>query len=236
MKKPLSALLLLVLAIMSAAQERASHGAAAPNSSSNLQLTNVAVLAELTKALDARKARRGDVVAARVVQEVRVGDKVIAKGSMLVGQVEEVRLLAKGEVDSALAVVFGKMISKDGRESWVPTLLQAIGAGMAAESDEDAPDPSTHVHDRSACVPGMDTVRSTMGGSNSASASHPRRLTAASVGVMGISDITLSSHVTNDMVTSLITSAKRNVKLESGTQLVLRLLVVSPQPSAGEGR
>lgn len=223
MNRLLGVLLLLGLAA-NAAPGQVSPGTPVPHTSSNFRLTDVVVLAELTKTLDVRKAHPGDAVVARVTQDVRVDDRVIAKGSRLVGQVEHVHLLAKREADSTLTVAFGKMISKDGSEVRLPALLQAIGAGISADSTDDPPDPSSQVSDRSGCVPGMDSLRSAMGQANSGGGSRPRRLTSTSTGVVGLTDLALAAQASNESVLSVITSGKRNVKLESGTQLVLRVL------------
>jgi hypothetical protein len=55
-------------------------------------------------------------------------------------------------------------------------------------------------------------------GLNSAS-----QLTSTSSGVVGLKGLQLSSAATNRTQGSLITSAERNVRLESGTQMLLRV-------------
>jgi hypothetical protein len=214
--------LILVLETVSSAQEKNSAPtrtalSSAPRSG---QLT---ILAELSKTVDAHKAHAGDVVFARVTQDLRAGDNVIPKGSKLTGHVEQARPLAKREADSTLEIVFDKVILKDGSELQWHAFLTAIGAAMPSDSDKDLSDPSAHVNDRSGCVPGMDAVRASIGQMNSAS--RPQRLTSRSVGVIGLSDLVLASRVSQVGMISVITSAKRNVKLENATQLVLGVLV-----------
>jgi hypothetical protein len=49
------------------------------------------------------------------------------------------------------------------------------------------------------------------------------QLTSASSGVIGLQGLNLSSAAANSTQGSLITSVDRNVRLESGTQMVLRV-------------
>ena len=218
------ALLVVLLGAVSSAQEQASSSASPGTSSSAPHPAQVAILAELSKTVDARKAHSGDPLLARVTQEVRVGDNVVNKGSKLAGHVGKARPLAKREADSVLEMIFESVILKDGRELRLPAFVAAIGAPVTGDTTEDVPDSSAHINDRSGCVPGMESVRAAMGQTNSVSANRPQKLTASRVGVIGMSDLVLTTHQETGGVTSVITSAKRNVKLESGTQLVLRVL------------
>lgn len=113
MKKFLIAAAMCFLSLYAIAQTPVDNNAGAPRNS----LSNGAQLkAELTKSLDAKKAKTGDEITAKLTQDVKVnGNVVLQKGSKLVGHVTEAQARTK-EGESKLGVVFDKAISKNGQE------------------------------------------------------------------------------------------------------------------------
>src|SRR5262249_12535522 len=81
-------------------------------------LSNGTVLqAELTKSVDAKKARAGDEVTAKATQDVKSnGQVVVRKGSKLIGHVTEAQARSKENAESKLGILFDHAVLKDGSQ------------------------------------------------------------------------------------------------------------------------
>ena len=102
-----------------------------------------ALNAELSRPLDSKKAKPGDVVAAQTTEAVKVDGKVvIPSNTKLVGHVTRASARAKGDADSVLAMQFDRAVLKDGREMPLQVTLQAMAAdqGAPAVSGDDLRD------------------------------------------------------------------------------------------------
>lgn len=85
--------------------------------------------AELSRSLDSKKVKPGDVVTAQTTEAVKVDGKiVIPNNTKLVGRVTRASARAKGDADSILAVQFDRAILKDGHEMALQVTLQAMAA------------------------------------------------------------------------------------------------------------
>jgi hypothetical protein len=85
--------------------------------------------AELSRSLDSKKAKPGDVVTAQTTEAVKVDGKiVIPNKTKLVGHVTRASARAKGDADSVLAVQFDRAVLKDGHEMPLQVSLQAMAA------------------------------------------------------------------------------------------------------------
>jgi hypothetical protein len=215
------------------------------------------VEAELTKGLDAKKAKVGDPVMAKCTKEARgKGDLRIPKNAKLIGHVTEVQERGKGQAQSTLAITFDRAQMKDGREIPVQAVIQAIAAppSMAMESDTTASAndsmsaPSGASRSGGGALPGVNsTANSTTSAAgnvagNTAStagnlgsqvgaatngatgAAANSSLSASSTGVIGLKGLQLDNTAANNTQASVIRSSSDNVRLESGTRLVLRLI------------
>jgi hypothetical protein len=197
----------------------------------------------LTKTIDAKKAKAGDEVVAKVTQDMKstTGEVIVAKDTKMVGHVTESQPRNKEQKESQVAISFDKAVTKDRNEMQMPMSIQAIigpqnNAAQASQSassaNNDTPAPSSGTN----VSPGMKSGTSgsmqtptpttsasndTPGNSQSASASRPP-ITAQTQGVVGISNLTLTA-APNNAQGSLVTSDKNNVKIESGTMLLLRV-------------
>jgi hypothetical protein len=218
------------------------------------------VEAELTKGLDAKKAKVGDPVMAKCIKEA-VGNRGlrIPKNAKLIGHVTEVQARGKGQAQSKLAIAFDKAQMKDGREIPVQAVIQAVAAppSMAMESDDSVPSsdsmspPAGVARSGGGALAGVNsTVNSatsktaaTAGnisgnaasaagnlgsqvgaattGSNGAAVNSS--LGASSSGVIGLKGLQLDTAAASATQASVIRSSSDNVRLESGTRLVLRL-------------
>ena len=203
------------------------------------------IYAELAKSIDAKKVKVGDEVQARATQAaLSQGKIVIPKGSKIIGHVTQVTQRS-GDQRSQLGFNFDHAVLKDGTQIPLSLSVQALGGGPTAASALDQPSsnmggnqgmPSAGMPGRPAASEGGSYGASggTMGGMGTAGAgsSPPTggmntgdmapnavHLNAGSKGVIGLSGLSMSSSTPQGTV---ITSDKKNVKLDSGIELVLR--------------
>jgi hypothetical protein len=116
-------------------------GGFAQNQSEPTSLASgTAVNAQLSRSLDSKKAKPGDVVTAETTEAVKVDGKiVIPNNTKLVGHVTRASARAKGDADSVLAMQFDRAVWKDGHEMPLQVTLQALASeqGTAAVSGDD---------------------------------------------------------------------------------------------------
>jgi hypothetical protein len=189
------------------------------------------VQAELLKAVDAKKARPGDEVVAKVTQEVKANDKVVLpKGSKVMGKVTQAQGRAKGQDESELGLVFDSAVLKDGTQVPISFTIQAVvnssGAMAQAALDAQASSNSISMANNApgggmAGRPGLGSQAQGAPGAdlhagNAASTDHGGQVTSTSRGVIGLPGLTLASG-------SLITSSTNNVRLEGQTRFLLRV-------------
>jgi hypothetical protein len=111
------------------------------NGASTALSSGTTLQAELTKPLDAKKAKQGDEVTAKLTQDVKADGKVVLhKGSKLVGHVTEAQAKTKENSESKLGVVFDKAVLKGGEEMSFNGVIQAMAAPvqgtLSASGDE----------------------------------------------------------------------------------------------------
>ena len=218
-----------------------------PNAESPLQGAAVRfspgtpIRVELAKSVDAKKAKVGDEVIAKTMDDF-LSDKneVLAlKGSQVVAHVAEVSP-HEGKSASTLGIAFDKMVLKSGTEVPLKASIQAIGAPESSVAGFNDPmsSPSGPPGTPSMSSPGRGAYGGTApnpggslpGNANPTAATIPDTSSAAAIngrltpnaeGVVGISGLSLSRGAAQD---SLLTSPKHNVKLDSGTQMILRVV------------
>jgi hypothetical protein len=228
-------------------------GSATLGSTSNLQ-------AELTKPIDAGKAKPGDEVTAKLTQDFKSDGKVVFhKGSKLVGHVTEAQAHSKNNAESRLGIVFDKVQPKGGEEASINAMVQALAppvhGTLASSADESLNAPAmggshgggggggglltgvgggatstlgstvgTTSNVASGVTGGVTSnVSSTVSGAAGTGLSAQGTLTNASRGAIGMQGLSLSSVSSANAQGSIISSASRTVKLESGTQMLLQL-------------
>ena len=195
----------------------------------------------LTKTIDAKKAKTGEEVVAKVTQDMKStsGEILVPKDTKVIGHVTEAQPHSKQQKESQMGIVFDRAVLKDGNTMQMPMSIQAI-IGQQNEqnnpgggnSDAAAPSGSTSPSNSSGARPGMSgsapAATSASAGndmpsdSGTAKSSRPP-ITAQTQGVVGISNLTLSPPASNSTEGSVISSEKNNVKLESGTMMLLRV-------------
>jgi len=196
---------------------------------------------QLTKTVDAKKAKTGDEVVAKVTQDMKTssGEVLVPKDTKVLGHVTEAQARSKEQKESQLAIAFDRTVMKDGQAMQLPMSIQAIvgqqnnPAANAGNDQAAAPGPAANSQTAGG-------GRSPMGGNSTpptpspsagggsmpadAQADNSARppINAQTQGVVGLSNITLSPN-SNATQGSVVTSEKNNVKLESGTLLLLRV-------------
>jgi hypothetical protein len=197
---------------------------------------------QLTKGIDAKKAKAGDEVEARVTIDMKAnnGEVVVPKDTKVMGHVTEAQAHTKDQKESQIGLSFDHAVTKDGQNVSLPMSVQAIISPQALnQGNSSSNDSAPAASNSSASQPSPATQPGGMGGnmspnrapSSSATASEPETssgnnhanppITGNTQGVVGISDITLSAGQGNEG--SVVTSDKKNVKLDNGTLILLRV-------------
>lgn len=202
---------------------------------------------QLSKGLDAKKLKAGDRVTAKTTSELRASNGVVVPiGSTVVGQVVEASARSKGASQSSLALAFDSIVLKDGQQLPLKASIQAVGAPPFTNSYSNAPIgggespmPSGGAPPISAgggppmtnpgplgganpggVNPGTGLPRSTPSGTQDAAghgnAGTTTTLSARSTGVVGIRGLELQAN-------STLTSDGKDLKLDSGTEMILRV-------------
>jgi hypothetical protein len=238
------------------------------NTSTGTLSTGTLLQAELAKSIDAKKAKPGDEVTARLMQDVRTGgNATLHKGSRLVGHVTEAQAKSKENAESRLGVVFDKAVLKGGQEVAFVGVIQALappvqgtlpvagddggnlGSGMGSgnggsmgggRSGGGAPAPMGGAGNNAS--PALGSINNTAGSvTNSANgavngihqtagAAANGTINSTTRGVVGMQGIALSTAANSGAQGSVLSSASRNVKLDSGTQMILQVAA----PAAGK--
>jgi hypothetical protein len=202
---------------------------------------------ELTKSIDAKKVKTGDGVEAKVTQDLKAenGQVIVPKDTKVVGHVTEAQARNKEQKESQVGIVFDHAVMKGGSDVAMPMSIQAIIAptALGAGSSNGSPDKASRAGDMSPASPtppssaggrsaGMgtsspSTVSPSAAGGEAPATTQPgaathEPVTASTQGVVGISNLTLSA-TPDTKVGSVVSSEKSNVKLESGTFMLLRV-------------
>jgi hypothetical protein len=192
------------------------------------QIENGSILyAELSKTVDAGKAKVGDPVSAVLLSDVLAHGKIVIRhDSKLVGHVTEVRPHNKEVPESRLGIVFDKIILKDGEVSFQSLLLAIHPAQRVAFDVPTPPSPRSS----SAIKPTQNDSYPSPQGSNSTPRvsqtlgaeikSHDREM--AGTGPTDIDGLSLNSPANGG--TQTIVSTQRTVRLESGVNIELRVI------------
>ena len=217
---------------------------AVPGSAASQSLADETVLAvELVKSLDSKKAKEGDEIIAKTTSDAHTNEGVrIPRGSSVVGRITECKARSKGDAESALGIAFDKVVFRDGKDIAVKFVIQAVGpsaalAAMMANQGALSPlspagTPTGTRVGSPAEMPAGGNTAATMPGTGPAGTpggfgtapnpagpraqNAPAALTERSFGVVGLRDLQLQS-------SSLLVSSGKSVRLDSGTQMILRV-------------
>jgi hypothetical protein len=193
---------------------------ASPQAPAGLETGSI-LYAELTKTVDAKKAKVGDPVSAVLTADVLAHGKIVLRhDSKLVGHVTEAQVHTKEAPESRLGIVFDKAITKSGDIPF-QSLLLAIRPGERPVVDvPNAPSPMSNTAQQQPMQtnpsPQVPRVNRSLG-DDAKSRDHRMPET----GPTDIDGLSLSSPANGG--TQTIVSRKRTVKLESGVKIELRV-------------
>lgn len=215
----------------------------APQASSSPRIAPGSVIpVRLTKSIDAKKAKTGEQVEAKVTQDLKAanGDLIVPKDTKVVGHITETQARNKEQKESQVGIAFDHEVMKNGEDVPLPLSIQAIVAPQNPNSDNSTagggstpPAPGGAAGGNMRPSPGMSggmpqtgSAPSTMG-SDAASSSQAETnahqpITGKTQGVVGISNLKLAE-APDKSQGSVLSSDNSNVKLESGAFLLLRV-------------
>jgi hypothetical protein len=160
--------------------------------------------AELSKSVDTKKIKPGDKIEARTTMSLlSEGQIVIPANATITGHVTQVIPPTTDSPGAKIGIIFDGALMKGGRTVPFLAIIQAIGRRLPTVFATPMP-----------------------GGSGGASVTNPNeragvsQLTLKSEGVIGLAGLTLESSAKD----SVFSSSSGNVHLDSGNQLILRVI------------
>lgn len=257
-----SAILILMGSLcVGTATARSTNHASGPTSPAvavNGSLANGSTIgAALTKSIDSRKVKPGDLVIAYTVEATKVdGKTVIPSDAKLVGHVTRASARANGDSDSLVEFVFDKAVLKHGEEIPLNVAVRAIALPQSEVMGPPSPGRDTaplgygppqggadlQAARDAAMPPSPPVVPDTLGtaqGKDGSSVTTPARglnsngmLTRDSRGIYGLRGIGLGTETVGAKPAAVITSTAKEVHLDSGTQFTLVAHATPAQVSA----
>lgn len=186
---------------------------------------------ELTKTIDAKKAKAGDEVLAKVSKDLKTasGEIIVPKDTKVVGHVTEAQARNKDQKESEVGIAFDHAVTKSGNVQ-LPMSIQAIIVASSNPSDnggggygQTGPATATSpMSNRDAPMEGLPRPPSPSAVPTGENNPLPP-ITSSTHGVIGMPDVKLEETTRNAAQGSVVTSEKSNVKLESGTVMLLRV-------------
>ena len=186
----------------------------------------------LTKTIDAKKAKKGDEVVAKVTQDMKTtsGEVLVPKDTKVLGHVTAAQARNQEQKESEVAIAFDSAVTKDGSELQMPMSIQAIIVASSNPSDnggggygQTGPATATSpMSNRNAPMEGLPRPPSPSAVPTGENNPLPP-ITSSTHGVIGMPDVKLEETTPNATRGSVVTSEKSNVKLESGTVMLLRV-------------
>lgn len=202
-----------------------------------------AINAELDSTLDSKKLKVGDKVSAKVTENVKSADDrtIFPKGTKVIGHVAKVSSKAKGDSESLLAISFDKLVTKDGQETPMNLLIQAMasepnGGGGMLPMDSGGGTPAGggnmggnrpaggmggYPSASSPSAPSAYPNSGNPGYGQQGGSNVPNTLTVKDRGVYGLNGMKLGTATENSTEISVVVSDGKNVHLNSGVRLLL---------------
>lgn len=202
----------------------------------------VPVKAELDTTLDAKKAKQGQEVTAKLQTDVKAGDQNLPKNTVLEGHVDQV-LPSENKGDSTVVVTFDKAKLKDGQELPIKATVVAIAEPILAQASEQASGgamPTAGSGAPGGGVSGGGAPAGSSGGpqgtsagnSSSPAASQPMNTPEAGSTSNGqqpsqtsVPGVTLTSDI-HQQTSATFTSKGKNVHVPNGTEMEVALAVI----------
>lgn len=231
------AMLLLGSTFESAAQQ-SSNAPLNPPANNDLS-PGTTICATLATTIDAKNANPGDAIAAHVTLPVLAKGKVfLPNDAKITGHIVSAKKRSRGGAESEVAIVFERAVLKDGTVVPLSLTVQAIGrpaltAAEIADQDLSNPAPINARRGQPSTSTGRQTTMNTPATAREVpqpgppdvdepEPEHPA-LDTGSHGAVGLPNLRLieSSDATSG---SVVRAMKKNVKLESGMEMILRVV------------
>lgn len=205
----------------------AASASPAPASTSNADIKG-SFPTTLVKSLDSKKLKEGDIVVCQTIAALHSrSGLLIPSGAKVYGHITQAQAKSKGGSDSTLAMVFDKIEYAKGKELPMKGVLQAVGPSLGDNEPTTGPASPGTLGGRgggAATTPPPDN--NAVAGPNAGM--HPMQmpgaralLNAESHGVVGIKNLEMDKD-------SVLTSTGKEVKLENGTQMMIRAEISTP--------
>jgi hypothetical protein len=230
------------------ANNAAQSASPAPSQTTTPRIAPGSVIpVQLTTTVDAKKAKSGEEVMARVTEDLKAnnGMMLMPKNTEIVGHITEAQARNKQEKESQVGIVFDHAVTQNGNVSY-PLSIQAVispqvfqnpnanDAGNTASPPPTSPSSMPSQMPGSAAGRGMGSGQSApanvppnaapseTGSENQSSGNRPPAITGHTQGVVGFSHLKLETP-SSPTQPSVISSEKNNVKLQNGTLMLLRV-------------
>jgi hypothetical protein len=196
------------------------------------------LLAELSNRLDAKKYKVNDKIEARIVTDLLVhGRVVVPRNTRIIGHVTEVKAYSKTSPGSIVGIALDRMLLKGGREVPLVMTIQAIAQPLHIPAYGSGPD---SLADKATTPHRLPPVgaQAPAAGSSSLTSDHLDNIPAPpsintggpslstvgplgpkSRGVVGMKGLSLDT----SGAICVLSSSTGNLRLDSGTQLTLRV-------------
>lgn len=186
--------------------------------------------ARLVKTLDSRKLKEGDTVVCQTSATLHSrSGLLIPSETKVIGHVVQTQARGKGAAQSSLEIVFDKIELPGGKEIPMKGVLQAVGPSLDDGGPDTGPGGGLGMGGHggnaadTATTPGpTNGVAGANSGVHALTDTRSRPiLNAQSQGVLGIKNLEMGKD-------SILTSTEKEVKLESGTQMLIRAQIEKP--------
>jgi hypothetical protein len=200
----------------------------------NIQM--VSARAMLGKGIDAKKAKQGDAITAKIQDDVKIPGSVdLPRNTVLLGHIDQVQP-SENKGDSSVQVTFDKAQLKNGQQLAIKATIMQISAPPSALRNQEGASPGGPAPMPSAPISssgggpsggGMQPQQSVPRPTSSTMPSAAPDSSQPSGQPTGIAGVQLQSDI-NQSNSALFTSKKKNVHLDDGTQLQIGIAVIPP--------
>jgi hypothetical protein len=193
---------------------------------------------QLTKTVDAKKAKPGDEIVATVTRDLKsnTGEVVVPKDAKIVGHITEAQARTKEQKESELGIAFDRAVTKSGEmkqtmsiQAIIAPLDNSTGGGdtqsapVTGGSPTTSPMSSRNTAMGGAPPPPPPSPGAAAGTDATAGGAARPPINGNTQGVIGMPELKLEANAQNAALGSVMSSGKGNVKLESGTLMLLRV-------------
>jgi hypothetical protein len=188
-----------------------SAPATQPDSGASGKSVHGVISVSLAKSIDSKKLKEGDEIPTKALGTLRTSDGVtIPNGSMVIGHVTQATARSKGDPTAALGIAFDKIQVPGGKDMMIKGTLQAVGPNPNESGPETGAAGGNSLHAGNGSTAAAGTGLGLQPGQGGGKMIDPH-----ATGVVGIKNLQLEN--------SVLTSTGKEVKLDSGSQMVIKI-------------